>query len=351
MSLAGGDNERNISAIAVLALFLSFSSFSVVNLVTRPVACFPGDIGTSKCPLSGGGTSLGTWYHFPSSCPTQDSCELFGNNTYRTVFTAGNNTATTLSGYAAFLVVNCVVNSNVAGAYLQLQYALYNIGGPAVSSSNSTNWQNLGTVDIGLFISLNSPCLVSNGSPTNTPATSRSILLNQTICSGGSGSCGYIFRVLGQHGGGASDNPRFSFIGVGIENTGSGNRRIYTAEATQKTIGPAGGFTYQLYSYPAVTSSTAVSFVWTANNVSSGGTCGIGATATSHCWESNTSSCTFAAGAAVCPSAGSTTINYGMAFTGTVKTFIQITTTSAPASTTIPVLTVLTMFSVQTETV
>jgi len=53
MSLAGSDNQRNLQAIALLALFLSFSSFSFINLVTRPVACFPGDIGTIKCPYTG----------------------------------------------------------------------------------------------------------------------------------------------------------------------------------------------------------------------------------------------------------------------------------------------------------
>jgi len=52
LGLAGGDNRRNLEAIALLALFLSFSTFSFVNLVTRPVACFPGDIGSSKCPIT-----------------------------------------------------------------------------------------------------------------------------------------------------------------------------------------------------------------------------------------------------------------------------------------------------------
>jgi hypothetical protein len=56
VSLAGGDNQRNIAAVALLALFLSFSSFSLYNLTTRPVACFPGDIGTSKCPVNVGST-------------------------------------------------------------------------------------------------------------------------------------------------------------------------------------------------------------------------------------------------------------------------------------------------------
>jgi len=54
MSLAGTDNHRNVAAIAMLALFLSFSSFSLYNLTTRPVACFPGDIGSAKCPVSAG---------------------------------------------------------------------------------------------------------------------------------------------------------------------------------------------------------------------------------------------------------------------------------------------------------
>jgi hypothetical protein len=56
LGLAGEDNQRNISAIALLALFLSFSSFSLYNLTTKPVACFPGDIGTVKCPLVAGTT-------------------------------------------------------------------------------------------------------------------------------------------------------------------------------------------------------------------------------------------------------------------------------------------------------
>lgn len=60
MGLAGGDNKRNTQAIAIFALLLSFASFSFVNLVTRPVACFPGDIGTSKCPVSAGQPDSGT---------------------------------------------------------------------------------------------------------------------------------------------------------------------------------------------------------------------------------------------------------------------------------------------------
>ena len=51
MSIAG-DKGRNLEAVAFLALLLSFSSFSFITIVSKQVACFPGDIGTLKCPVS-----------------------------------------------------------------------------------------------------------------------------------------------------------------------------------------------------------------------------------------------------------------------------------------------------------
>ena len=47
----GGSGKENVEAIAFLALLLTFS-FSFYAFVTRPIACFPGDIGTTKCPVS-----------------------------------------------------------------------------------------------------------------------------------------------------------------------------------------------------------------------------------------------------------------------------------------------------------
>ena len=152
MGLAGSDNQRNIEAIALLALFLSFSTFSLYNLTNKPVACFPGDIGTSKCPItvnvSHDMTSLGTWIGMPFN-----QTELMGNTTYRGVLASRSSGGS--SGLAVGLVVGCVNPSNTPGATLQLQYANYS----DTTHLNSSNFVNVGVVaNILIDNSANQPC-------------------------------------------------------------------------------------------------------------------------------------------------------------------------------------------------
>jgi len=199
--LGGSSQERrrNLEAIAFLALILTFSSVSFFSLVTRPISCFPGDIGTVKCPITTSivhdTTPLGVWKSMPACPVITDSCELMGNASYRgtLVFSIGGQQAQT----SAILSVGCVIPSNTLGAVLQLQYANYSV----TSRTNITN-----------FINLGSAVPVDNSATWPCPG-------NLEIGTGGTLPAivqGFIFRVIGSGGGGTGDNPRFSSITVNI---------------------------------------------------------------------------------------------------------------------------------------
>lgn len=312
-SLAGGDSKRNIEAIALLALLLTISTFSLINLTSKTVACFPGDIGTIKCPLVGGAhdtTSLGVWKNFPpaTSCDvatlpinvSAQVCELMGNSTYRGVFGLAN-----MVGYRAYLSVGCVLPSGTAGAVLQLQYALYS----SATELNTTNWQSVGTslsIVTGVV-----PCpgnLIGSDGPLNSTTTNIS----------------YIFRVIGADGNGPGDNPRFSYVSVIIKHN---DERVFVAVGPTNIQQSNTQFTANMVaSIPVAPSgSQTVNFRWFATNASSSiPSCGsnILTGASDVCWQKGTATCIIAAAGISC----SVTTLYTTAFTGSTSTVVAVTT-------------------------
>jgi hypothetical protein len=283
VSLAGSDNQRNISAIALLALFLSFSSFSFVNLVVRPVACFPGDIGTSKCPLNTGThdvVSLGTWANMPST-----ATELMGNTSYRAILAGPLNG---LAGLSAAIAVGCELVSNTVGAQLQLQYALF-----SAANIIASGFQNIGSA---VLIDGGGSSCQNGGWVDNQPTLLNSTASNQ----------GYIFRVIGTGGGGAGDNPRFNFVSVTLVETVRRNYSAQIGSTTTTTI------SFQSSSPFAETSTKTVNVKWIVSNVTSATGCGTGDT----CVESGTAATSILAGAS---SSATVTVTYPIALTGTVN--------------------------------
>lgn len=315
MSLAGTDNHRNVAAIALLALFLSFSSFSLYNLTTRPVACFPGDIGTSKCALQPGTipvdpqVPLGVWANFPLSTQcstgnyTAQNCELLGNTTYRGTlnFIASNTESGVRAGFSA----TCINPSNTVGAILQLQYANYS----AVTHLNTTNFVNFGGT-IKIDNSANWPCpgnLV--GAFANLPPTLG----------------GVIFRIVGTGGGGVGDNPRFSSVTVNI------GQLLLSATIFEPLSITTSGFTANVrVTYPTLSTLT-LGFRWIATNSSNTLGCGIGLLTTDVCIQHGSGSCS-----AVIQSVGcNVAVTYPTAFSGTVD--VTGSGTNTPLIGTIPV--------------
>lgn len=298
--LAGGDSERNIQAIALFALLLSFASFSFVNLVTRPVACFPGDIGTPKCPLTSA-QGLGTWYNMPAA-----STELMGNTSYRQVYSppVGGFNFPSLSAY---LQVGCITISNTVGAQLQLQYALYSQSN-SIGNRITTGFQNVGGP---VFIDGNGA--LANACGGSDQGTSTIGALNTT-------GAGYIFRVIGSGGGGIGDNPRFSYVSVVVSVT---EQRLFQAGALSPST--TGFSAYVRTSFPV---ATTVTFQWTATNLTSSTLCGVNGSSLDHCVEGGkgqTCTLTLTSTNNQCVVA----ITFATAFTGTVTAVATTTTVGA----------------------
>jgi hypothetical protein len=265
-----------------LALFLSFSSFSLYNLTNRPVACFPGDIGTLKCPLSSGHDTmaLGTWIGMPSA-----ATELMGNTSYRAVLAGPTNGFT---GLSAALAIGCEIVSNTIGAQLQLQYALF-----STSNIIASGFQAIGTA---LIIDGGGANCQNGGWDASQPAALNSTGSNQ----------GYIFRVMGSGGGGTGDNPRFNFVSVTLtENV----RRNYSAQIGSTTTTT---ISFQSSSPFAETNLKTVNVKWIVSNVTTATPCGSGDT----CVESGVAATTIAAGAS---SSATVIVTYPIALTGTVN--------------------------------
>ncbi len=242
MGLAGSDNQRNVEAIALLALFLSFSTFSLYNLTNKPVACFPGDIGTVKCPIttnvSHDTISLGTWTGMPFN-----STELMGNESYRATLTF--NAVNVEAGITTSLSVGCITPSNTVGASLQLQYANFS----TTTNLNTSNFVNVGTGTQGqVFIdnSANWACPGTLVSPTSTSLPA------------GGGLQGFIFRAVGSGGGGTGDNPRFSSVTVNVLETVARTVVFYATSITTT------GFSANLRQTLPAAVSTTVNFQWIA---------------------------------------------------------------------------------------
>lgn len=318
MGLAGGDNKRNTQAIAIFALLLSFASFSFVNLVTRPIACFPGDIGTAKCVLQPGThdiTSLGTWISMPpaSSCGTGNTsasiCELMGNQTYRGILKS--ITSSGESGFNVAPQIGCISPSNTVGAMLQLQYANY-------SDTTHTNSSNFANVGAGIFIdnSAGWPC------PGNLETTGGSLPTLTT------NPADFIFRYVGIGGGGSGDNPRFSSASVNIVQVA---RNLITGWATGITNVHFTGAIALAYALAAA--STTENFQWFATNTTSTG-CGL---STDNCWEHGTSSCAILTTTSIC----SVTVTFTTAFTGTPGVIVNPTNTPGLVSLSIGTISLL----------
>lgn len=254
-------------------------------------------------------TQLGTWYNMPSSCPSQDSCMLFGNQSLVQIlpFDGKLSNGASINTLSAYLSVNCLVPSASANdAYLQLQYAIYN-GQSNVAQglgTNATNWQNISKVFIN-----------SNG--TYTPCSYPFNVLTGQVDLGVAlniSSVGWVFRVLGFNGGGNGDNPRFGFVNIELQNL---VKRLVTISVFTPT---ATSFSYAMEVSILFTSNTAVTFQWIADNITSGG-CGIpiAGTTTYHCWENGSGTCTFLVTAPQCPGSGSNSVSFGTAFTSAVS--------------------------------
>lgn len=314
MGLAGGDNRRNIEAIALLALFLSFSSFSFYNLVTKPVACFPGDIGSPKCPVSfPGKIPLGTWYNFPSSCPSNDSCELFFNSTNRAHLF---NNQGLLVGYSITLSVSCITPSSTIGANLQVQVAQF------TSAGGGGNTTNFGSV-IGALVYVDG---VTQPSCPGDLISSTAIVLSTLNI----GSGGYLFRVIGQAGGGPGDNPRFGRIAI---NVGIQTARLLTGRGSSITTSSFTAGITSLYQLPT---STSVTFQWVAMNVTAVSCINLAA-----CIQHGSGACTIAANGNGCGS----TINFSPAFSAVPN--VLVNPTSVPTLITLS-LGALPIFDIQT---
>lgn len=319
MGLAGGDTKRNIEAIALFALFLSFSSFSFINLVTRPVACFPGDIGFIKCPLQPGThdtTALGTWLNMPSALT-----EFMGNRSFRQVFYARSVIAA--AGLQADLTVNCTNPSNTPGAYLQLQYANFS----ATTNTNTSNFAILSGIGnvarVPIDNSVNNPC---PGFLVSSLAGLLPNLNNQKSV--------YIFRVVGSGGGGSGDNPRFSSVSIVMHQIVI--REIMWLPTSVTTT----GFTAQAYLLIQATNSAIVNANWLATNTTSLGTAFI---------ESGTTTCTI--NEPTPPTAAVPTCNQAIVFATPFVTAPEVflTGTSQPGSITLTVASI-TILGVPTVT-
>src|SRR5438876_6193516 len=129
------DRKRNLEAISFLALLLSFGSVSLFSLVTKPVACFPGDIGTDKCPFSATVVNAVTVQMLSS--PTGLSISL----TTSLVAISGTTLPLDASSFTKFNTYATYSNP-VASATFQLQNSTTgafwsNVGSPCVFASSA----------------------------------------------------------------------------------------------------------------------------------------------------------------------------------------------------------------------
>lgn len=256
--------------------------------------------------------SLGTWNNFPSATQGCDStqpaptgftnCEFMGNESYRPPFTVNDVGLQTLAGYRVLLTVGCLRPSNNIGAKLQLQYANYSF----LSALNTSNWANISGAT---FIDND------QGGSGNCPGSPSSQVAGQLPSINANQPIGFIFRVLGFDGGGAGDNPQFSFVHVDVYSVVA--RTITTVITSTLT----GSFRFILYSTFAAVSAISISIRYIATNQTS-----TACAASDDCIQSGTSSCTFNAGANLCPSSGSTQQNFPHAFTGTVQVTANVLT-------------------------
>jgi hypothetical protein len=168
--------------------------------------------------------------------------ELFGNQSYRGLYISRVSTGT--AGVRVGLIVGCENPSNTAGAALQLQYANYS----DVTHTNSSVFVFL-SASVLIDNSANNPCpgmLESSNFPLQTLNTNPAI---------------FIFRVIGNGGGGAGDNPRFNKVQVYV--TQRFNIFFDLAVSARSTT----SFTaVAIVIGPLLATSTIVNFGWIATN-------------------------------------------------------------------------------------
>lgn len=202
------------------------------------------------------------------------------------------------------LEIGCVDPSNTVGGTLQLQYAQYLDS----SHTNFTTFANIGG-SILIDNSANNPC---PGVLEGTAGTIPPYNPNSPCCIEI-----YQLRVLGKLGGGAGDNPRFSFVHVYVNQI---EQNVVIAYAKQKSIGANTGFVWSSSATLAVQTTLTVTINWASTNLTSTG-CGLLLLVDAHCWESGTSSDTITAGNTI---GVATTVTYATAFTGTTKTLVTV---------------------------
>lgn len=241
------------------------------------------------------------WNNFPSTCVSDDACELMFNTSYRGLLSVHSNSG--VGGISIGLEVGCTSPSNTLGAILQLQYAQYIDDNPSAFHANFTNFVNIGT-PIKIDNSTGWPCPGVLEEPAGTiPAYNPSSPCCVEI---------YELRVKGSGGGGVGDNPRFSFVHVFVNQIA---QTAIVADAKQKSLGAGTGFIWGSVSTLPAAASITVTVSWLSTNITSTN-CGV-----LHCWESGTSTDTILAGATL---GNTVTVNYATTFTGTVKTLVSV---------------------------
>jgi hypothetical protein len=252
---------------------------------------------------------FGTWFNFPSStqCTANNfsdpSCETFGNTTYRIAPTFNGAE----SNVEASIEVGCKAPSNTIGATLLLQYANY-------SFTTQTNSSNFITIHTGNSVQ---SVLIDNSVGNPCPGVlATNFYVPMPVNS--SSSSGWMFRVVGINGGGVGDNPRFSFIGVQLQQYIRVAPNLVVTFCNNNHCNLAFQTTQNL-----VTSLTAT-FNWDAVNVTANTLCGAGLL----CEQFGSGSCTIAIGQSIC----SATVNFATPFliTSTVTMTASPRIASAP---------------------
>lgn len=218
------------------------------------------------------GFGLGTWPNMPSAVT-----ELFNNSTIRQVLLPQTDIRVRLD-------VTCVSPSDNSGAEVRLQEATYSL----ITDSNSTNFADVPNFpNIPIDNSAGYPCpgtIVSSSGTLPAPADTLH---------------GYIFRVVGQNGGGQGDNPRFSNFQIEVtEQVNIPVTPVLTTSATATNFGVT-----MVAPFPT-TFGYAAKFTWLSDNttVSQPGYTQVG-----------TSTCTIPAGS---PSTCTVTVTFPTSYSG-----------------------------------
>lgn len=314
MGLAGHQSERNVHAIAYLALILSFSAFSFFTITVHPVACFGGDIGTNKCPISPNSNCASPPAGNPNAC--HDFKWLFPNGT-QTVPPIGlfNNDTSyyfplNVTGVVEFSICVNWVSTVELGGFPGFHNDTFTLQ----FLNSSSYWNDAGPIGGGFGYGQNVPPIVfCQGSPTSFVPN----LVSNCQPVTGPGSCefriaGSCYEVVFQ-----SACPSAQFPGWEINTfTGLFVEFYSGASAIQGTI-TCDPQTRSLSSFTTVcirtflNGSQSISIGWRSTNATGTGS---GCGASDNCIRGPaTATCSFAATSNSC----SVAVTYSPAFTGT----------------------------------